>query len=77
MIKINDKNYNGTLMLVYHSPSGSNADFMYFFEELCNNDILNGNVIIIGDFNIDMKVKNYYQNKLIRIMNSTGLKELK
>ena len=30
----------------------------------------------MGDFNIDMKVKNYCQNKLIRVMNSIGLKQL-
>jgi len=52
------------------------ADFMYSLEEMCNNIILNGSVIIMGDFNLDMKVKNYYQNKLIRIMNSAGLKQL-
>jgi len=74
MIKISDKNYNGTLMLVYHSLS--DADFMYFLGKVCNNDILNGNVIIMGDFNLDMKVKNYCQNKIIRIMNSAGLKQL-
>jgi len=37
MIKISDKNYNGILMLVYHLPS--DADFMYFREEMCNNNI--------------------------------------
>ena len=26
-IKINDKNYRGSLMLIYHSPSGSDASF--------------------------------------------------
>jgi len=30
----------------------------------------------MGDFNIDMKVKNYNQNKLMRIMYSIGLKQL-
>jgi len=39
-------------------------------------NLLNGNVILIGNFNIDMKVKNYCQNKLIRVMNSVGLKQL-
>jgi len=62
-------------MLVYHSPSSSDAEFMDFLEETCCNE-LNGSVIILGDFNIDMKVKNYNQNKLTRIMYSTGLKQL-
>ncbi|KAG5343666.1 SWAHC protein, partial [Acromyrmex heyeri] len=38
-------------------------------------DLLNGSVILIYDFNIDMKVKNYCQNKL-RIVNSVSLKQL-
>lgn len=75
-IRVNGKNYKGTLMLVYHSPSGSDAKFIEFLEEICNDDLLNGSVILMGDFNIDMKVKNYCQNKLIRIMNSVGLKQL-
>lgn len=75
-IRVNDKNYKGTLMLFYHSPSGSDAKFIEFLEEICNDDLLNGSVILMGDFNIDMKVKNYCQNKLIRIMNSVGLKQL-
>jgi len=75
-VKISDKHYRGSLMLVYHSPSGSDASFIDFLEETCNNNLLNGSVIIMGDFNIDMKAKNYCQNKLIRIMNSVGLKQL-
>jgi len=75
-IKISDKHYRGSLMLVYHSPSGSDASFIDFLEETCNNNLLNGSVIIMGDFNIDMKTKNYCQNKLIRVMNSVGLKQL-
>lgn len=73
-IKISDKNYKGTLMLVYHSPSSSDAEFMDFLEETCYNEVLNGSIIIMGDFNIDMKVKNYCQSKLMRIMFSVGLK---
>lgn len=75
-IKISDKNYKGTLMLVYHSPSSSDAEFMDFLEETCCNEVLNGSIIIMGDFNIDMKVKNYCQSKLMRIMFSVGLKQL-
>jgi len=37
---------------------------------------LNDNIIIMGDFNIDMKVRSYCQNRLIRVMNSVGLKQL-
>jgi len=76
VIKIRNKNYNGILMLVYHSPNGNDADFMYYLEETCNRDMLSGSVIIMGDFNIDMKIKNYYQNKLVRTMYLAGLKQL-
>jgi len=63
-------------MLVYYLPSNSDANFIEFLEKICNNDLLNDGVILMGDFNIDMKVKNYCQNKLIRVMNSIGLKQL-
>lgn len=75
-VKIIDRYFKSILMLVYHSPSGSDIGFIDFLDETCNNDMLNGNVIIMGDFNIDMKVNNYCQNKLIRVMNSAGLKQL-
>jgi len=45
-------------MLVYHSPNSSDAEFLDFLEETCCNELLNGSVIIMGDFNIDMKIKN-------------------
>jgi len=34
---------------------------------------MNDSVIVIGDFNIDVKVKGYIQNKFWKTMNSTGL----
>ena len=52
-------------MLIYHLPSNSDANFIEFLEKICNNDLLNDGVILMGDFNIDMKIKNYCQNKLI------------
>lgn len=76
MVRISDRNYKGTLILVYHSPSGSDAKFLDFMEEMCNRDITEGNVIIMGDFNINMKDKNYCQKKLLRTMNTAGLKQM-
>jgi len=71
MIKISNRNFKGILFLVYHSPSGSDISFIDFLEEMCNNELLNDNIIIMGDFNTDMKVtvKSYCQNKLIKMMN--------
>lgn len=63
-------------MLIYHSPSSSDSEFIDFLEEVCNNELLNDNIIIMGDFNMDMKVNNYSQDRLIRVMNSVGLKQL-
>ena len=36
----------------------------------------NNNVTIMGDFNIDMSINNYVKNRLVRVMNSLGLKQL-
>ena len=75
-VKIINKNYKGTVMLVYHSPNSSDTSFIVFLEETCNSHILNGNVIIMRDFNIDMKVNSYCKNRLIRVMNTVGLKQV-
>jgi len=53
------KRGRSVIMLVYHSPSSSNCKFLDYMEEICNDDILRRKVIIMGDFNIDMKVNNY------------------
>lgn len=57
-IKIKDKDYIGIIMIVYHSPNGKDGDFINFLEEICINERQNDNVIIMGDFNIDMRVNN-------------------
>lgn len=76
VVRISDRNYKGILILIYRSPSGSDAKLLNFMEEMCNRDITEGNVIIMGDFNINMKDKNYCQKKLLRTMNSAGLKQM-
>lgn len=38
--------------------------------------MLRQNVIIMGDFNIDLKIDNYIQRRLIKSMYSVGLKQL-
>ncbi|KMQ85478.1 rna-directed dna polymerase from mobile element jockey-like protein, partial [Lasius niger] len=45
-------------------------------ERLVRMYILNDNVIVLGDFNVDMKVKNHIQKKLIKAMNTVGLRQL-
>lgn len=75
-VKVMDKCYKGLIMLIYHSPNGSDASFVDYLEVACTNSVVSDNVIVMGDFNIDVKVNNYIQNKLIRVMNSAGLKQL-
>lgn len=71
-----DGNYKGLIMLVYHSPNSSDVEFVDFLEEACINNIHRDSVIIMGDFNIDMKRNNHIQGKLTKVMNSVGLKQL-
>lgn len=76
IVRINDINYKGILMVVYHSPSGSDAKFVKDLEDSCDSILLSDRVIIMGDFNIDMRVDSYVRNNLVRVMNSMGLKQL-
>lgn len=61
-VKIKDKNYIGIIMLMYHSPNGSDAGLLNYLEEACIGNMQNDNVIVMGDFNMDMKINKYTQN---------------
>lgn len=76
IIKIEDSNWKGIVMVVYHSPNGSDASFLDYLENMCNEMMLRQNVIIMGDFNIDLKMDNYVQRRLIKNMYSVGLNQL-
>lgn len=76
MVNIQERGYRGVIMLVYHSPSGSDCRFIDYLEDTCNDDILRQKVIIMGDFNIDMNVSNYVQVRLTRVMQAVGCKQL-
>jgi len=76
MVNVKERDYRGVIMLVYHSPSSSDCKFLDYMEEICNDDILRQKVIIMGDLNIDMKVHNYVQGRLTRIMQAVGCKQL-
>lgn len=41
-VKVNEKNYKGIIMLVYHSPSSSDVSFIDFLYKTCNKDLWNG-----------------------------------
>jgi len=63
-------------MLIYHSPSGSDASFIRYLEKSIDKALISDSVVIMGDFNIDMKINGYIQDKLMKTMNSVGLKQL-
>lgn len=67
----------GNFAVIYHSPSASDATFLKAFEtwyELnFEADKLN---IIVGDFNIDVSKCSTYSDKLMKLINYYGLKQL-
>jgi len=75
-IKVAEVNLRGLIMLIYHSPSGSDAAFIAYLEESCDRTLMSDSVIVMRDFNIDMKVQGYTRNKLRKTMNSAGLSQL-
>jgi hypothetical protein len=76
-IKINKCPKKGVHSVLYHSPNQSHKKFLEFFAESCKK-LTEGNnlVYIYGDFNIDMKTKNTYSNKLLNIIHENGLNQL-
>lgn len=62
-------------MVVYHSPSASDADFINFLVDIVEDFILKRECILIGDFNIDCMTDSFYTKKLLTIMNSMGMKQ--
>lgn len=75
-IDVKENFYKGALMIVYHSPSASDGDFLRFLEEIAEDLVIKGECMIIGDFNIDFKIDSFYTNKLRTIMFSLGMKQL-
>jgi len=76
MIKVAEINFRGLIMLIYHSPSGSDAALIEYLEESCDRALMSDSFIVMGDFNIDMKMQGYTQDKLKKTMNSAGLSQL-
>jgi len=72
-IRLAEISLKGSIMLIYHSPSGSDAAFVEYLEETCDRALMSDSSIVMGDFIIDMKVQGY---KLRRTLNSIGLSQL-
>lgn len=74
-VEVKDKVYKGIIVVVYHSPSASDADFVRYIEDLAEELTIKENCMILGDFNIDMKTDTYYKKKLLTGMASLGMKQ--
>jgi len=63
-------------MLIYHSPSGSDAAFIKYLEESCDRTLMSDSVIVVENFKINIKVKDYIEDKRRKTMNFAGLRQL-
>lgn len=71
------KKYN--IFSVYHSPNSkaSDRDFIEKFEDILVEWVIKGtDIIIIGDFNIDLAKKSYYGDELQSAINNLGLNQI-
>lgn len=76
-IRINHKLFNGNLIVLYHSPSSSDAEFIQYFQSWCQNNLNEDELnIITGDFNLDQLSESFYGNKIKTVINSLGMKQL-
>lgn len=74
-IKVRDNMYKEIVILIYHSPSASDGDFIRFLEDIVKLFVTKGECMIMGDFNIDFIRDSFYTRKLRSIMLSLGMKQ--
>ncbi|EFN76762.1 hypothetical protein EAI_12817, partial [Harpegnathos saltator] len=74
-IEVKDTTYKGVIMVVYHSPSASDGDFIRFLEDIVELLAVRDQCIVIGDFNIDLMTDSYYAKKLKTGMCGFGMKQ--
>jgi len=67
--------YKGIIIVVYHSPSASDGDFLRFLEDVVDLLVARGQCIMLGDFNIDLMTDMFYAKKLISEMLCLGMKQ--
>lgn len=75
MIGLFEKWYKGTIVILYHSPSAPDGIFIKFIEDLIEDLIVKEKCIVIGDFNIDLRLDTFYSNKLKNVMSCLGMKQ--
>lgn len=62
-------------MVIYHSLSASDGNFIRFLEDTVEELIIKGECMIVGDFNIDFMMDSFYTRKLQTTMSSVGMKQ--
>lgn len=75
VIEVQDNTYKGVIIVIYHSPSASDGDFIRWLDEIVESVTVKGKCILVGDFNIDMMVNSFYAKKLRTTMLSLGMKQ--
>jgi len=75
VIEVKEKWYKGVIMVAYHSPSASDADFLGFLVDTVEDLIIKRECVVVGDFNIDLMVNSFYAKKLQTTTNSMGTKQ--
>lgn len=73
-VKISIKDFNGSLSVLYRSPSTSVKDFITYFNDVCENIDYSIHNVICGDFNIDMLSESFYKTKMTNLVSDLGLK---
>jgi exonuclease III len=61
---------------IYMSASESKLDILNYFDNWCDEFCNDGDVIICGDFNINVAKKTTYSERLLNTCNDYGLKQL-
>ncbi|XP_011699463.1 PREDICTED: uncharacterized protein LOC105456838, partial [Wasmannia auropunctata] len=74
-VEINDSMYKGVVIVIYHSPSAADGDFIRFLVDTVDHLVAKGQCMLLGDFNIDLLADTFYARKLISEMSSLGLKQ--
>ena len=72
-LQINTVNY--VLIGLYHSLNSSHANFLNVIEELID-EFSDKQLLLIGDFNIDMPQNTFYANKLQQMLSQNRLSQL-
>lgn len=74
-VEIKDLIYRGIVLVVYHSPSASDGDFVRFIVDVVDLLVAKGQCIMLGDFNIDLMADMFYARKIINEMLNLGMKQ--